>query len=53
MEDMKITSKLKECFCKDMGIPIKLFEEPYFESRLKLYDSAYGTLAKYGLFLET
>jgi len=50
---MKITPKLNERFCKDMNIPIKLFEEPYFESRLKLYDAVFGTLAKYQLFTYT
>lgn len=50
---MKITPNLNERFCKDMNIPIKLFEAPYFESRLRLYDTVFGTLAKYDLFLET
>lgn len=35
-----------------MGIPIKIFHEPYFESRLKLYDSQYGSIKKYKAFLE-
>ena len=36
-----------------MNIPIKLYENPYFESRLKLYNATFGTLAKYDLFLDT
>lgn len=30
-----------------------MFEEPYFKSRLKLYDSAFETLERYQLFLDT
>lgn len=29
--------KLKERFCKDFNIPIKIFEEPYFNERLNLF----------------
>lgn len=47
---MKMTNKLKERFCKDMNIPIRIFEEPYFESRLKLYDKQFDTLSKYEMF---
>jgi len=47
---MKMTNKLKERFCKDMNIPIRVFEEPYFESRLKLYDKQYETVSKYEMF---
>ena len=49
---MKLTPKLKERFCKDMNIPIKLFEEPYFMSRMGLYDSAFDTKKKFEVFLE-
>lgn len=49
---MKITDKLKERFCKDCNIPIKIFDEPYFMDRLKLLDELYGTLDKWNLFLE-
>lgn len=45
-----MTNKLKERFCKDMNIPIRVFEEPYFESRLKLYDKQYETVSKYEMF---
>ena len=50
--NFNISTKLKQRFCKDMGIPIKIFHEPYFESRLKLYDSQYGSIKKYKAFLE-
>lgn len=49
---MKISVKLKERFCKDCNIPIRIFQEPYFTERLKLYDKFYGTLEKWDLFLE-
>ena len=35
---MEITKNLKERFCKDCNIPIKIFDEPYFTERLELYD---------------
>lgn len=47
---MEITKKLKERFCKDCNVPIKIFDEPYFAERLELYDEHFGTLKKYELF---
>lgn len=47
---MNITTKLKERFCKDCNIPLRLFQEPYFTERLELYDKFYGTLEKWELF---
>lgn len=32
----EITRNLKQRFCKDMGISIQLFEEPYFKDRIEL-----------------
>lgn len=32
-----ISRKLKERFCKDHNIPIRIFEEPYFSERLQLF----------------
>lgn len=29
--------KLKERFCRDLNLPIKILKEPFFEDRLKLY----------------
>lgn len=49
---MEITAKMKERFCKDCGIPIRLFEEPYFMDRLKLYDRFYNTFAKWDRFIK-
>lgn len=49
---MKEVSKLlKERFCKDCNIPLKLYEEPYFMERLELYDDLFGTLAKWKVFI--
>ena len=49
---MKISTKLKERFCKDCNIPINIFQEPYFTDRLKLYDKFYGTLKKWDIFVK-
>ena len=49
---MKISARLKERFCKDCNIPIRIFEEPYFTDRLKLYDKYYRTLEKWYIFVE-
>lgn len=49
---MKITSKLRERFCKDCNIPINLFHEPYFSERLELYDIFYNTISKWLTFKE-
>lgn len=48
---MEISSKAKERFCKDCNIPIKLFQEPYFSERIKLFDTFYGTMSKWELFV--
>lgn len=47
---MEMTAKLKERFCKDNSIQIKLFDEPYFTSRLELYDSEFNTLSLWNDF---
>jgi hypothetical protein len=47
---MRLTNKLNERFCKDMNLAIKLFQEPYFESRLKLYNKQFNTIKKYEMF---
>ena len=50
---MIITNKLKERFCRDCKIPIKLFAEPYFNERLALYNSHFDTFSKWIEFTET
>ena len=47
-----VTPKLKEKFCKDCKIPIKIFKEPYFMNRLMLLDPYYDTMNKWFLFLD-
>lgn len=47
---MEVSNKAKERFCKDCNIPIKIYQEPYFEDRLELYDRFYGTLDKWRIF---
>ncbi len=48
---MEVSVKTKERFCKDYNIPIKIFQEPYFTDRLKLFDKMYGTLVKWDVFI--
>lgn len=47
----EITIGLKERFCKDNNLNIKLFKEPFFTERLNLYDKQFNTLKKWDLFL--
>lgn len=49
---MEVSTRAKERFCKDCNIPIKIFQEPYFTDRLKLYDRFFGTLAKWDVFIK-
>lgn len=48
---MNISTRAKERFCKDCNIPLRLFQEPYFTDRLKLYDKFYRTLEKWDMFV--
>ena len=49
---MKATPALRERFCKDLQLPIKIFTDPYFTERLSLYDKHFGCLEKYHEFEE-
>ena len=49
---MEVSIKAKERFCKDCNIPIKIFQEPYFTDRLKLYNPFYNTLKKWDRFVK-
>lgn len=49
---MEVSIKAKERFCKDCNIPLRLFQEPFFTDRLKLYDRFYSTLSKWDLFVK-
>lgn len=48
---MNITNELKYRFCKNCGIPINLYAEPYFTDRIKLLEKQYGSANKYQKFL--
>ena len=49
---MVITERLKKRFCKECRIPINIFVEPYFSSRIMLYEDFYGSKTKWDLFLQ-
>ena len=48
---MTITPKIRERFCKDCKIPVKIFEEPYFSQRIEILDSVYDSKQKWNKFL--
>ena len=48
---MEVSNRAKERFCKDCNIPIRLFQEPYFSDRIKLFDEFYGTIEKWNRFV--
>lgn len=53
MTIVEINPKLRERFCKDRNIPIKIFIEPYFSERLELVDRMIpGTIDSYNRFLK-
>lgn len=47
-----ITENLKQRFCKDTNLSIKVFEEPYFSSTVALFDKQFGAVEKYKQFVE-
>lgn len=49
---MEISDKLKERFCKDCNIPLRLYKDPYFTLRLILYNKFYDTLDKWNIFVD-
>jgi len=48
---VEISERLKSRFCKDTKIPINIFQEPYFQDRLQLFDSYYDSIKKWNLFV--
>ncbi len=50
---MIITEKLKERFCKDYNLPLKIYSEPYFSSRIALMNDMYESEKKWAEFTET
>lgn len=49
---MDISAELKQRFCQDCCIPIDIFTEPIFSSRIELYDRFYNTIERYNIFLK-
>ena len=49
---MNISERLKERFCKDLNLPIRIYKEPYFEERLQLFDELYNCIEKYNEFIK-
>lgn len=41
--------QLYQRFCKDCNIPINIFKDPIFQSRLHLYDPFYNTMKKWNM----
>jgi hypothetical protein len=48
---MVITEKLRQRFAKDIGVPIKIYSEPYFSNMLDLYEEHYSARTKWNQFL--
>lgn len=46
-----MSAKLKQRFCTDCNLPINIFQEPYFSSRLVMYEKYYHSLIKFGRFV--
>lgn len=49
---MDISSELKRRFCQDCCIPIDIYTEPIFQSRIQLFDRFYNTIERYNIFLK-
>lgn len=47
---MEVSTGAKARFCKDCNLAIRLFQEPYFTERLKLYDKFFNTMEKWERF---
>lgn len=50
---MEITMHLKERFCKDMRVPIRIFDNDIFVDRMSLFDSFYDCLSSYDRFVKS
>ena len=47
---MDLPESLKKRFCEDCCVPIDIYDEPIFSSRLKLFDRYFNTIERYNLF---
>lgn len=45
--------KLRKRFCKDMGVPIQVYQDPYFSERIKLLNPYYNSISKLEDFEQT
>lgn len=48
---MELTTKLKKRFVKNYNLPIKIFSEPYFSSRIELYNTLFFTKSNLNEFI--
>lgn len=48
---MELTNNLKKRFCKNYNIPIQIYEEPYWSSRIELFDELFDTKSRLQTFL--
>lgn len=48
-----LSNSLKKRFCKDMNIPMQIYDEPYFSERIELLDPYYNTKSKLEVFKQT
>lgn len=42
---------LRKRFVKDTAVPINVYDSPYFEERLHMFDNGYNTLTKYNNYM--
>ena len=50
-EQVMNSMELKKRFCKDCGFPIAVYDNPYFEDRLKTLDPYFGCVRKFEIFV--
>lgn len=49
---MNLTNQLRKRFCKEAGIPITIYDEPYFSERLDTYNKIVPVKEKWSVFLK-
>lgn len=50
-EDVLKSYHLKKRFCKDNNLPIKIYDNPYFEQRLDILNPLFGAMNKFNDFV--
>lgn len=53
MEKNHFSPRLLQRFCKEQNIPINVFQQPYFDDRIDLFDKIYKTRTKYETFVDS